>query len=66
MLPLALIFAELGGACSIFALAQGTSESTGSLVPDSSVLWMGAGTTALLFVNIVGGFLVVGKMLDLF
>jgi len=46
-------------------LAQGTSESTG-LVPDSPAHWMGAIATALSFVNIVGGFLITGKMLDLF
>lgn len=46
-------------------LAHGTSESTG-LIPDSPSHWMGAIATALSFVNIVGGFLITGKMLDLF
>ena len=46
-------------------LAQGNSESTG-IVPDSPAHWMGAIATALSFVNIVGGFLITGKMLDLF
>ncbi|KAL7535577.1 hypothetical protein ACHAXR_008088, partial [Thalassiosira sp. AJA248-18] len=46
-------------------LAQGTSESTG-LIPDSPAHWMGAIATALSFVNIIGGFLITGKMLDLF
>ena len=46
-------------------LAQGTSESSG-LIPDSPAHWMGAIATALSFVNIIGGFLITGKMLDLF
>jgi len=46
-------------------LAQGASESTG-IIPDSPAHWMGAIATALSFVNIVGGFLITGKMLDLF
>ena len=46
-------------------LAQNTDPSTG-LVPDSPAHWLGAVATALSFVNIVGGFLVTGKMIDLF
>lgn len=46
-------------------LAQGASESA-SLLPDSPAHWMGAIATVLSFVNIVGGFLITGKMLDLF
>ncbi|KAL7527961.1 LOW QUALITY PROTEIN: hypothetical protein ACHAWF_003473 [Thalassiosira exigua] len=46
-------------------LAHGTSDAAG-LVSDSPAHWMGAVATALSFVNIVGGFLVTGKMLDLF
>jgi NAD(P) transhydrogenase len=38
----------------------------GGLIPDSPSHWMGAIATALSFVNIAGGFLVSGKMLDLF
>lgn len=38
----------------------------GGLIPDSPAHWMGAIATALSFVNIAGGFLVSGKMLDLF
>eukprot|EP00544_Gedaniella_sp_CCMP2646_P015719 CAMPEP_0202482952 /NCGR_PEP_ID=MMETSP1361-20130828/2298_1 /ASSEMBLY_ACC=CAM_ASM_000849 /TAXON_ID=210615 /ORGANISM="Staurosira complex sp., Strain CCMP2646" /LENGTH=1116 /DNA_ID=CAMNT_0049111045 /DNA_START=12 /DNA_END=3362 /DNA_ORIENTATION=- len=38
----------------------------GGLIPDSPAHWMGALATALSFVNIAGGFLVSGKMLDLF
>ncbi len=46
-------------------LAHGASE-TASLIPDSPSHWMGAIATVLSFVNIAGGFLVTGKMLDLF
>lgn len=46
-------------------LAQGASESS-SLIPNSPAHWMGAIATALSFVNIIGGFLITGKMLDLF
>jgi len=46
-------------------LAQGASESS-SVIPDSPSHWMGAIATMLSFVNISGGFLVTGKMLDLF
>lgn len=46
-------------------LAHGTSE-TSSIIPDSPAHWMGAIATALSFVNIIGGFLITGKMLDLF
>jgi NAD(P) transhydrogenase len=44
-------------------LAQGGSAS---LIPDSPTCWMGAIATTLSFINISGGFLVSGKMLDLF
>ncbi|KAL7482879.1 hypothetical protein ACHAW6_008531 [Cyclotella cf. meneghiniana] len=46
-------------------LAHGKSESSG-LIPDSPSHWMGAIATVLSFVNISGGFLITGKMLDLF
>jgi len=46
-------------------LAHGASDTT-SLIPDSPSHWMGAVATVLSFVNISGGFLVTGKMLDLF
>ena len=44
-------------------LAQGT---TSSIIPDTPAHWMGAIATTLSFVNIVGGFLIRGKMLNLF
>lgn len=43
-----------------------SAAETGSVIPDSPAHWMGAIATALSFVNIAGGFLVSGKMLDLF
>mmetsp|Transcript_69993 Transcript_69993/g.104136 ORF Transcript_69993/g.104136 Transcript_69993/m.104136 type:complete len:1134 (+) Transcript_69993:51-3452(+) len=46
-------------------LAHGSSGSEG-LIPDSPAHLMGAIATALSFINIAGGFLVSGKMLDLF
>ena len=36
------------------------------IIPDSPAHWMGAIATTLSFINIAGGFLVSGKMLDLF
>lgn len=42
------------------------AQATSSLIPDSPAHWMGAAAVALSFVNIVGGFSVSGKMLDLF
>jgi len=42
------------------------ASETSSLIPDTPAHWMGAVATALSFVNIAGGFLVSGKMLDLF
>lgn len=46
-------------------LAEGSSV-TGGLIPDSPSHWMGAIATMLSFINISGGFLITGKMLDLF
>lgn len=53
------------GGMLLLAQAQGSAEST-SLIPDSPSHWMGAVATMLSFVNISGGFLITGKMLDLF
>jgi NAD(P) transhydrogenase len=46
-------------------LAHGGSPESG-LIPENAAGWFGAAATALSFVNIAGGFLVSGKMLDLF
>ena len=42
------------------------AQTTGTLIPDSPGHWMGALAIFLSFINISGGFLVSGKMLDLF
>lgn len=52
----------LGG---MLLLGHGSTESSG-IIPDSPAHWMGAIATTLSFINISGGFLVSGKMLDLF
>lgn len=46
-------------------LGHGATQGAG-LIPDSPSHWMGAIATVLSFINISGGFLVSGKMLDLF
>lgn len=43
-----------------------SGEQSGSFIPDSPGHWLGALATLLSFINISGGFLVSGKMLDLF
>lgn len=47
-------------------LLLASGEQSGSIIPDSPAHWMGAVATILSFINISGGFLVSGKMLDLF
>lgn len=52
-------------------LAHAASESSAdlssiSLIPSNPAAWMGAAATCLSFINIAGGFLISGKMLDLF
>lgn len=49
----------------LLLLGHGVEESS-SLIPDTPAHWMGAFATVLSFINIFGGFLVSGKMLDLF
>jgi NAD(P) transhydrogenase len=46
-------------------LGHGASQTSG-LIPDTPSHWMGALATLLSFINIAGGFLISGKMLDLF
>lgn len=52
----------LGG---MILLGHGSAPDSG-IIPDSPSHWMGAIATTLSFINIAGGFLVSGKMLDLF
>jgi len=66
--PLMAVTNAISGCTAIggmLLLASG-EHSSNSLIPDSPAHWMGAIATALSFVNIAGGFLVSGKMLDLF
>merc|ERR1711935_1031043 len=66
--PLMAVTNAISGSTAIggmLLLASGDHTSP-SLIPDSPAHWMGAVATALSFVNIAGGFLVSGKMLDLF
>jgi NAD(P) transhydrogenase len=66
--PLMAVTNAISGCTAIggmLLLASGDHSST-SLIPDSPAHWMGAVATVLSFVNIAGGFLVSGKMLDLF
>jgi len=66
--PLMAVTNAISGSTAIggmILLASGDHAST-SLIPDSPAHWMGAVATVLSFINIAGGFLVSGKMLDLF
>lgn len=66
--PLMAVTNAISGCTAIggmLLLASGDHISN-SLIPDTPAHWMGALATVLSFVNIAGGFLVSGKMLDLF
>lgn len=66
--PLMAVTNAISGMTAVggmYLLGQHATETT-SLVPDTPAHWMGALATTLSFVNIAGGFLVSGKMLDLF
>jgi H+-translocating NAD(P) transhydrogenase len=62
--PLLVFFFISTAIGGMLLLASG--EQSGSIIPDSPAHWMGAVATILSFINISGGFLVSGKMLDLF
>eukprot|EP00536_Pseudo-nitzschia_multiseries_P018046 jgi/Psemu1/328717/estExt_fgenesh1_pg.C_20840002 len=66
--PLMAVTNAISGCTAIGGmLLLASGDHTGAtLIPDSPAHWMGAVATALSFVNIAGGFLVSGKMLDLF
>jgi len=66
--PLMAVTNAISGMTAIggmLLLAEGGNEVAG-LIPDSPAHLMGAVATMLSFINIAGGFLVSGKMLDLF
>jgi len=65
--PLMAVTNAISGSTAIGGLLLlASGEQSGSLIPDSPSHWMGAIATVLSFINISGGFLVSGKMLDLF
>jgi len=72
--PLMAVTNAISGMTAVggmLVLAQSSSPSVASdigsgLIPQSPAAWMGAIATILSFINIAGGFLVSGKMLDLF
>jgi len=65
--PLMAVTNAISGCTAIGGmLLLASGEHSSSLIPDSPSHWMGAIATILSFVNIAGGFLVSGKMLDLF
>ena len=66
--PLMAVTNAISGMTAIggmLLLSHGANDVS-VLIPDSPSHWMGAIATMLSFVNIAGGFLVTGKMLDLF
>ncbi|KAL3912460.1 MAG: hypothetical protein SGILL_006873, partial [Bacillariaceae sp.] len=65
--PLMAVTNAISGCTAIGGmLLLASGEQTGSLIPDTPAHVMGAVATLLSFINISGGFLVSGKMLDLF
>jgi len=65
--PLMAVTNAISGCTAIGGmLLLASGEHSASLIPDSPSHWMGAIATGLSFINIAGGFLVSGKMLDLF
>jgi len=65
--PLMAVTNAISGCTAIGGmLLLASGEHSASLIPDSPSHWMGAVAIGLSFINIAGGFLVSGKMLDLF
>jgi NAD(P) transhydrogenase len=65
--PLMAVTNAISGCTAIGGLLLlASGDHSGSLIPETPAHWMGALATVLSFVNIAGGFLVSGKMLDLF
>jgi len=66
--PLMAVTNAISGMTAVggMLLLSHDSNNIHSMIPDSPSHWMGAIATVLSFVNIAGGFLVSGKMLDLF
>lgn len=64
--PLMAVTNAISGMTAVGGMLLLASNSGGEIIPSSPAGWLGAVATALSFVNISGGFLVSGKMLDLF
>lgn len=66
--PLMAVTNAISGMTAVggMLLLGNSAAQGGGLIPETPAHWMGAIATALSFVNIAGGFLVSGKMLDLF
>jgi NAD(P) transhydrogenase len=67
--PLMAVTNAISGMTAIggmILLSHGEQNDVPSLVPQSPSHWLGAIATVLSFINISGGFLISGKMLDLF
>ena len=65
--PLMAVTNAISGMTAVGGMLLLADQSqSGGLIPDSPSHWMGAIATLLSFVNISGGFLITGKMLDLF
>mmetsp|Transcript_29336 Transcript_29336/g.45621 ORF Transcript_29336/g.45621 Transcript_29336/m.45621 type:complete len:1123 (+) Transcript_29336:90-3458(+) len=64
--PLMAVTNAISGMTAVGGMLLLASNSGGEIIPSSPAGWMGALATVLSFVNISGGFLVSGKMLDLF
>ena len=64
--PLMAVTNAISGMTAVGGLLLLGQGGNSGLIPDSPSHWLGAVATVLSFINIVGGFLVSGKMLDLF
>ena len=64
--PLMAVTNAISGMTAVGGMLLLSHGESNELMPSSPSQWMGAIATILSFVNIAGGFLVSGKMLDLF
>ena len=64
--PLMAVTNAISGMTAVGGMLLLSHDGSTELMPSSPSQWMGAIATSLSFVNIAGGFLVSGKMLDLF
>jgi len=64
--PLMAVTNAISGMTAVGGMILLAHGQSSSIVPDSPAMWLGAVATTLSFINISGGFLISGKMLDLF